>query len=168
MSSAISTQRPLKFRALHSRSFPQSPYCLTHRMRRVVRVEPNSNGEDVIVSTRRQVACTMDLPKGWKRPACICTCQPLRPRVSMGQAVAKDRADGATMAGPFGCGFGRSAPHAAHLRPTSGCLCAHTHSATPAATMGTHSHWPMLIPSDKRPKKASGSRKYSAMKRKLP
>ena len=41
-----------------------------------------------------------------------------------------------------------------------------SHSATPASTIGTHSHWPMLRSSASRPRKLSGSRKNSAMKRK--
>lgn len=43
-----------------------------------------------------------------------------------------------------------------------------THMATPATTMGTHNHCPMLMPIDNRPRKASGSRKNSAVKRSTP
>ena len=42
---------------------------------------------------------------------------------------------------------------------------AHSHSRAPPTIMGTHSHWPMLMPRAKSPRWASGSRKYSAMKR---
>ena len=38
----------------------------------------------------------------------------------------------------------------------------------PAATIGKHSHWPMLMPSASRPRNASGSRKTSATKRNTP
>ena len=44
----------------------------------------------------------------------------------------------------------------------------HHHSSAPAATIGRHSHWPMLMPSASRPRKLSGSRKYSATKRSTP
>ena len=45
---------------------------------------------------------------------------------------------------------------------------AQNQSQTPAAIIGTHSHWPMLMPSARMPRKSSGSRKNSAMKRKMP
>ena len=44
----------------------------------------------------------------------------------------------------------------------------HHQMRMPAATIGTHSHWPMLMLSASRPRNASGSRKYSAMKRRMP
>ena len=42
------------------------------------------------------------------------------------------------------------------------------HSQTPAAIIGTHSHWPMLRPNARTPRKLSGWRKYSAVKRSAP
>ena len=44
----------------------------------------------------------------------------------------------------------------------------HHQSSAPATIIGTHSHCPMLMPSASRPRKLSGSRKYSAMKRSTP
>ena len=44
----------------------------------------------------------------------------------------------------------------------------HSHKATPATIIGTHSHWPMLRLRASRPRKLSGSRKYSATKRSRP
>jgi len=63
----------------------------------------------------------------------------------------------------------RDAAAAQAVRGTAGpWRCAQTHIATPATIIGTQSHWPMLMPSDRMPRKASGSRKYSAMKRNTP
>ncbi len=63
----------------------------------------------------------------------------------------------------------RDAAPAQAVRGTAGpWRCAQAHIATPATIMGTQSHWPMLMPSDRMPRKASGSRKYSAMKRNTP
>ena len=45
---------------------------------------------------------------------------------------------------------------------------AQAHKSAPPSTMGTHSHWPMLMPSDSSPRCASGSRKNSAIKRNTP
>src|ERR1035437_4039472 len=47
-------------------------------------------------------------------------------------------------------------------------FCAYNHKPAPAAIIGKHNHWPMLRPSDKSPRKSSGSRKNSAPKRRLP
>ena len=44
----------------------------------------------------------------------------------------------------------------------------HHHSHAPNRTIGRLSHWPMLMPSARMPRKLSGSRKYSATKRSTP
>ena len=59
-------------------------------------------------------------------------------------------------------------PRAAARPLLSVRVSAHTHSSTPPRIMGTQSHWPMLMCKARMPRKLSGSRKYSAVKRAAP
>eukprot|EP01041_Mallomonas_annulata_P025241 gene25242-46228_t len=48
-----------------------------------------------------------------------------------------------------------------YWQPQAFCRAAQRYNPRPPSTMGTHSHWPMLMPKDKIPRWASGSRKNS-------